>query len=419
LGNDRSHPLSQVSFYSPTRKKVGFFVDIYKNLCILIFMKIDLTAINPESFMVHQHFVGGHECYLVQPIHIGATWTRDNLIFRSSLWDKEGYPVSLSFKKFFNWDEKPDLDTPPSNLNGAQLMEKLDGSTLIFSRYKGVTIIRTRGTSDARLQDNGYEVDYLCDKYAAFIKELESRETDCLSYVFEWLSPTNRIVLNYGDEPDMALVAIINHDSYEYANQCTLDDTAKSLGLRRPRTFNYNSIAEMKQSIEELRDQEGICVYYNQGQSIRKVKSAHYLYLHRAKSEISSIEKVIDVYIDLFMTTTYPVAPTYPVFFQYLTDKFDFEIATMAQGHASRICDAMKEVNKIMAALVNFASSCRTMEIGGRQVELNYKQMKKSAAEKVTQAYGSTGRASIIFKMLDGKVVGADDWKKLLYQVLK
>lgn len=356
--------------------------------------------------MVHQHFVGGHECFLVQPVHIGAVWRKDNLIFRSSLWDKEGYPVSLSFKKFFNWDEKPDLDTPPHNLNGAQLIEKLDGSTLIFSRYKGITVIRTRGTSDARTQENGYEIEFLCDKYADFIKMLEHFDTSPMSYVFEWLSPTNRIVLNYGDEPDMALVAAINHEDYSYARQLSLDSMAHLLNLRRPRTFNYNSIEEMKQAIEELRDQEGICVYYNQGQSIRKVKSAHYLYLHRAKSEISSIEKVIDVYIDLFMSTTYPTAPTYPVFFQYLTDKFDFEIATMAQGHASRICDGMKEVNKIMAALLNCASECKSLP-------------RKDAAARILQAYGSTGRSSIIFKLLDGKIVGADDWKKLLYQVLK
>jgi hypothetical protein len=367
-------------------------------------MKIDLSSIDMESFMVHPHLVGGHECYLIQPIHIGATWTRDNLGNRSALVDKEGNPVSLSFKKFFNWDEKPNLDAPPSNLNGAQLIEKLDGSTLIFSRYKGHTVIRTRGTSDARLQLNGYEIDFLCDKYPAFIKELESRENDCFSYVFEWLSPTNRIVLNYGSEPDMALVAIIGHDSYEYANQDMLDATAKSLGLRRPRTFNYNSIEEMKQSIEVLRDQEGVCVYYNQGQSIRKVKAAHYLYLHRAKSEISSIEKVIDLFINEFMANG--AFMPYDAFMQYLEKTFDYEIAMMARGHVSRICDAMKEVRQILTALIKCSEECKPIP-------------RKDAAARILQAYGTTGRASIVFRLLDGKKLVPDDYKKVLYQCLK
>lgn len=371
-------------------------------------MKIDLQSIDKESFMVHQHFVGEHECFLVQPKNIGATWNKENLIYRSSLWDKNGYPVSLSFKKFFNWDEKPDIFTAPSDLKNAKLMEKLDGSTLIFSRYKGNTVIRTRGTVDAHKQANGYEIDYLCEKYKKFIVYLEMVETSNESFLLEWLSPTNRIVLTYGDEPDMVLTAIINHSEYSLMRQSQLDYFASDIGLRRPRTFSYNSVEEMKSAVEVLKDQEGLCVYYNNEQQIRKVKAAQYLFLHRAKSEISSVDKVIDVYIDWFMDRhNLSHEPTgYVHFFEYLTEKFDFEIATIATGHASRICDAMKEVHKIMNALFEFA--CARMNIP-----------RNIAAKEILQAYGSTGRSAIIFKMLDRKTIGTDDYKKLLYQVLK
>ena len=371
-------------------------------------MKIDLQSIDKESFMVHQHFVGEHECFLVQPKHFGATWNKENLIYRSSLWDKDGYPVSLSFPKFFNWDEKPDIFPAPYDLKNAKLMEKLDGSTLIFSRYKGQTVIRTRGTVDAHKQANGYEIDYLCEKYKKFIAYLEMVETSNESFVLEWLSPTNRIILTYGDEPDMVLTAIINHGHYSLMHQSQLDYFASDIGLRRPRTFSYNSVEEMKSAVEVLKDQEGLCVYYNNEQQIRKVKAASYLFLHRAKSEISSVDKVIDVYIDWFMDRhNLSHEPTgYVEFFEYLTIKFDFEIATMATGHASRICDAMKEVHKIMTALFEFASVRMSIP-------------RNIAAKEVLQAYGSTGRSAIIFKMLDRKTIGTDEYKKLLYQVLK
>jgi len=371
-------------------------------------MKIDLQSIDKESFMVHHHFVGEHECFLVQPIHIGATWNKENLIYRSSLWDKDGYPVSLSFPKFFNWDEKPDIFPAPSDLKNAKLMEKLDGSTLIFSRYKGQTVIRTRGTVDARKQANGHEIDYLCEKYKKFIAYLEMVETSNESFILEWLSPKNRIILNYGDDPDMKLIAVVNHADYTLTSQSVLDVYAESWDLPRPRTFSYNSVEEMKSAVEVLKDQEGLCVYYNNEQQIRKVKAAQYLFLHRAKSEISSVDKVIDVYIDWFMPRhTLSHEPTgYVEFFEYLTEKFDFEIATMATGHASRICDAMKEVHKIMNALFEFASA--RMNIA-----------RNIAAKEILQAYGSTGRSAIIFKMLDRKTIGTDDYKKLLYQTLK
>ena len=50
-----------------------------------------------------------------------------------------------------------------------------------------------------------------------------------------------------------------------------------------------------------------------------------------------SIDKMIDVYIDWFMDRhNLSHEPTgYVEFFEYLTEKFDFEIATMATGHAS------------------------------------------------------------------------------------
>lgn len=370
-------------------------------------MKIDLQSINREHFMVHQHFIGEHECYLVQPMPFGTIWTKENLIYRSSLWDKEGNPISLSFKKFFNMEEKPDLFPTPSSLKDARLMEKLDGSTLIFSKYKGNLIVRTRGTVDVRNQPNGSEVEYLLQKYSRFKQYLDSAQ-DSHSFLFEWMTPSNRIVLDYGSEPDMALIGMIYHDSYELVSQAALDMLAESMGMRRPKTYSYNSIEDLKKSVSDMRDKEGVCMYYNNDQDILKIKSAHYLYLHRAKSEISSIDKVIDVYIDWFMER-HKISHKntgYPEFFEYLTEKFDYEIATMAQGHASRICDAMKEVKKIMDALVIFSF---------HRINIPRKQ----AAAEILQAYGSTGRASIIFKMLDKKLVSADDYKKLLYQVLK
>ena len=77
--------------------------------------------------MVHDHILNGEIVYLVIPKHIGVTWNPENSIFRSSVWDVEGNPVSLSFKKFVNWGEKPDQFPVPSSLNGCVVMEKLDG----------------------------------------------------------------------------------------------------------------------------------------------------------------------------------------------------------------------------------------------------------------------------------------------------
>lgn len=368
-------------------------------------MKIDLDTIDRESFMVHGHLLNGETVYLIQPIHIGATWTRENLHQRSVVINAEGEIISASFKKFHNWDEKPELDPIPTSLKGAQLMEKLDGSTLIFSRYKGKTIIRTRGTVDASTQPlNGHEIAGLLSKYPRFENLLLSLETSLLSYVFEWTSPLNRIVIDYGAESDIALIGIISHDDYSYDTQAELDTWATFMGLKRPRLFSYDSIDEMKSAVEAFKGVEGLCVYYNGGQSIRKVKGAEYLFLHRAKSDVSSIEKMIDLYFSASETVGHNL--TYTEFFDYLTKAFDYEIATMARGHASNIADGMKEVAAIISGMTAFVVPVRSLP-------------RKDAAAKILQAYGQTNRASFVFQLYDGKTLGTDALKKLLYQVLK
>jgi hypothetical protein len=367
-------------------------------------MKINLDTIDRESFMIHPHTIAGVECYLVQPIHIGAKWNKHNLIFRSSVWTKDGEPVSLSYKKFFNWEEQPDIDPIPTNLNGSSLMEKLDGSTLLLSWLLDFWIWRTRGTTNAREQANGQEIDLIEKKYSYALFRLQQRFAGKATLVFEWLSPTNRIVIDYGPDVDIVLTNIINHDDYSYTSQRELDKIAAEFGLRRPQRYNYNSIEEMKASVEAFAGKEGLCVYFDHDQHVRKVKGAEYLYLHRAKSEISSFEKVLDVYLGESKQRGGYLS--YMDFFNFLTDTFDFEIATMAVPHISKICDSIKEVEKILSSMRSFVEPLKG-------------KPRKDAALAIIQAWGNTNRSGMAFKLLDGKPLAEDDTKKLVFQILK
>jgi hypothetical protein len=367
-------------------------------------VKIDIDNIDRENFLVHPHLIAGEICYLVQPNHIGCKWNKNNLIFRSSVWNKDGEPVSLSFKKFFNWEEQPDLAYKPFSLTangGCNLLEKIDGSTLIVSRYKGKTIARTRGTVDATKLDNGYEIELLKLKYPkVFAFDIDTNDH---SYIYEWVSPTNKIVLNYGDEPDLYLTAIIRHEDYEMLSQVAVDGYAKVVGVKRPKVFKFDDISGMLAAVEQLKGQEGLCVYCNYDQDIRKVKSAWYLALHRMKAEIGSFERVVDIY---FTQPNYQTL-SYNEVYDFFAKTFDFEIAEQCRGDISRIIDGMKEVAEIILSMLRFVGGVKMFSL------------RKQQAEKILQAYGNTNRAGMAFKLLDNKPLDTDDVKKLLYQVLK
>lgn len=369
-------------------------------------MKIDVTKIDSESFMVHQHELFGEMVLLVQPIHIGAKYSKDTLIFRSSVWDMEGNLVSPSFRKFFNDIECPQIDPLPENIASGEAIEKIDGSTVIFSLFKNNLVMRTRGTVDARDQDNGYEFVQLAEKYhiEKVMRELNSNAQ--ITLLFEITSPVQKIVIDYGPEPEFWLTGAVRHEDYSYLTQKELDDIATKYGFRRPKRYSFKSMAELQETVTAFRGVEGICFYFHGGQCIRKFKSANYLYLHRAKSEVASLEKVMDVYLDFFFNSGSETPPTYTEFFAYLEKTFDFEIATMATSNSSQICDGMKEVVKIIASLKKTVASCAGLS-------------RKQAAYTILQSHGNSGRSSMMFKMLDGKTLDKDDYKKLLFQILK
>ena len=191
-------------------------------------MKIDLSSIDTSQFMVHQHVVNGEVLHLIQPQHIGVKWTKENSIFRSSVWNNDGEPISLSFCKFVNWGEAPDVFPIPINLKKCTFVQKVDGSTLILSRYRGNYVIRTRGTLDASLMEkNGNEIETF--KSEVLPKITDHFETWNYSILFEWVSPLNRVVLLY-PEPKWYLIGIVNHEDYSLIPQHELDIYASKMG---------------------------------------------------------------------------------------------------------------------------------------------------------------------------------------------
>ena len=294
-------------------------------------MRIDLASIDREQFMVHEHIVAGETCFLVQPQHIGAQWDKDNLIFRSSLWNAQGEPVSLSYKKHHNWEECPDIDPAPVGLDGCELMEKIDGSTLLISRYKDELIVRTRGTVDATKMENGDEIALFKERYPRLFEQADERST----FVCEWTSPRNQIVIAY-PEPDLYLTGVIGHTDYAYLRQGLVDSMGQYLGMKRPRRYSFNTIPEMTVAVSAFKGVEGICVYYNHGQSWRKCKGAEYLMLHRFKERVT-----LPNLLDLFFLYN---RPDLTAFLDRIASEFDHECQSMARELVTTICNAYNRV---------------------------------------------------------------------------
>lgn len=362
-------------------------------------MKIDLTKVDITDFTMKDCVFGGDDCIWIFPHLEGVKWGLHNEVLRSSIWRKsDGELISPGFKKFFNWEQCPELHPAPNALSTKiQCVEKLDGSCLIVSKYKGELIIRTRRAL-AETMLNGHEIALFKQKYPDVFN---CPLLEYATLIFEWLTPTNIIVVRH-EEADIKLIGCIDHATYKYYTQENLDNIAANIGVQRPKYFAYDTIQAMLDNIKDLKGEEGVVVYYGNGQHIRKVKSDWYLSVHNFRNAMN-LKNIVELYLVNGM-------PIYQDFCTLILNQFQYEGFMMAQPLISQICDAMKTVKKIIDGMRFF------IERMHQQPHLY--PSRKEMAKHIIDSYGTTNRADIVFTVLDGKEPGKEQYKKLLFQSL-
>lgn len=357
-----------------------------------------------DGFVVNEREIGGETCYLVFPRSIAVKMTPDTMIYRSSIWNAAGKAVSLGYKKFFNYGESPHLVRDPTDadlkLSKGQVLAKLDGSCLIVSCHNGELIIRTRGVFDAREQGTGDEIPYLQEKYPEAFSQPDMLD-GTHSYLYEWTTRANRIVIDYGDDPDIFLIGKIRHSDYRYSSQADLDALAVTMAVKRPGYLEVENMTAIFDALADMRYAEGYCLYFNEGQDIKKLKCEWYLAAHRFKNDCN-----VEFILDLFLSMD---CPTYEAFMKTMQELFDFECVPEAIGFASKVCDSYKTAKRIMEHMEEFVNGLKNES----------REDRKHAASMIQQAYGITNRASFAFCMLDGKELTKDQVKKLVMQSLK
>ncbi len=362
-------------------------------------MKIEIDKIDQESFMVHDHVLNGEMFHLVQPQHINCKWTQKNKHFRSSLWNVDGELVSASFPKFTNWGENPENFPVPTSLDNTTIVDKIDGSTCIIDYTNGTISMRTRGTVTYESADNKNDFEICLSKYPKLIEWLKSNSN--YSLLTEITTPNNRIVIRYGDDPEFWLTGAIDKVDYSLMPQKELDVLANNLGMIRPNTYKFSTIADLLTNVEKWTGKEGVCLYSSDGQNIWKIKSSEYLIKHRLKDEFRNLEKILDFYIS-------EKCPSYHEFYDRVAQIVDFETATEIRGDISRCIDAWKDVQKIINGMMVFVNDT-----------LSKLPSRKEQAIKIMSSYGTTNRSQYVFSILDSRPLTDDQIRKLFWQVLK
>lgn len=359
---------------------------------------------DPEFFNFKDCVIAGDDCVLVTPKVMGVEWNEDNKYFRSSIWRKSDmHPVSLGFRKFMNYGEKPEFEPLPEKTS-LHAVTKVDGSCLIVSMHRGELIVRTRGTVDASNLENGYEIELLKQKYPLVFDNLMLRN-EANTFLFEWTTPTNQIVLKESEEPTLWLIGIVNHEDYTYIHQKDLDDFAGYLGTERPKTFEINlegDINDLKKKIEPLKDIEGVVIYNDEpnhqshGQVLKKIKTLRYLELHRVFTGVKTVDHLFDIFVEYGQ-------PIREDFEKQLATNFDWELVTALKPLLEELYEKTRYIASKVFWVVMYLQNPDFVELD-----------RKGKAQRILELFPDY--AWIGFSVLDGKTLEPHKLWKTFYK---
>lgn len=330
---------------------------------------LDRLKVNKSEFNIKLGSIDNSDYYLICPKRNKYEWTDDERWLRSVVVDNTGRVVSCGWPKFGNWDEfSSDTQILKERLaSDSQVLwtHKEDGSLAIRSVINNEIIFRTRGTlfGGERGEDGteSFRERFFRVAQNKYPKLLDKDWMTNRSLLFEYVSPSNLVVVQYKEE-DLVFIGFVDHGLH-IGHWHELERVAQEgeLNLVRLHDLPRDPI-KLLEVIKVWKD-EGIVARCDQDQILIKVKSAHYLAQHRMKFSINyrfmvEFAELSDIKTESELVT------------ELRACDYDFEVIQTVLPFFHRYKKAVTFVDNIIfqaREIVNNFSSKETTEAGKRK----------------------------------------------------
>jgi RNA ligase len=308
---------------------------------------------------------------------------------RGVVFDKDGNVISRPLTKFFNVNERP--ETHASALDWTKIvrvMDKRDGSMIHTVKVDDLSPFDCT-TFDVKSKKS-YESDVAVQAREFMAKNINFRDfcehvtRNNMTAIFEWTSPTARIVLYYEDS-GLQLLHIRKNDTGEYLMPDALYDLASKFGIPvvEPDSLaltlledDFSKLFDLSQTLE---GKEGWVIQFEDGNMV-KLKTKWYLERHRAMTFLRER--------DIALMT--------------LREELD-DLKSLLVGEGANI----DEIIEIEARVVKMLNEIET------SVEVFYEEVKDMDRKSVALEFGPNGNRSFkYFKLLMQRYSGmSPDYK--------
>ena len=251
-------------------------------------MKINKQLIKDGYISERKHPECDYYIYNYTPkTQYDQKWNEDTTNCRGLILNSKGEIIAKPFPKFFNigeYNQHSNLGKIP-NYNYFDIWNKMDGSLGILYRMPdGEFRMATRGSFESDQAIKGTKMFHNMFKDPDFIF------ADNYTYLFEIIYPENRIVVDYGIEEKLYLLAIKNNVCNEEMTYEELLDFSDQFNIPITQYYgriSYNRHAFLKIEGDIVEGNEGFVLKFDNGLRV-KIKSEEYKRLHRLITGISN-----------------------------------------------------------------------------------------------------------------------------------
>lgn len=208
--------------------------------------------------------------------------------------NKTGALIRHPYHKFFNYGQKEEV--LPGNVDftkAHQILEKLDGSMIAaFRDHTGKIWWGTKMVAESFHND----VERFVSTRPQYIQFVNECFRNGMTPIFEYVAPTNRIVVNYQEE-NLIVTAIREVESGLYVDYQTMIRTAGYHNIPYVKAFYFDDFTALEAYIESLENAEGVVVRFDGGHAV-KCKGPWYVQIHRVKDRIVYDRNIVEIILD-------------------------------------------------------------------------------------------------------------------------
>jgi RNA ligase len=221
-------------------------------------------------------------------------WLREcrGLIFDGNT----GLLLSRRFHKFFNVNEREDTQAHLIDWSKPHfVMTKLDGS-MVSPVPVGGDLNRIRWTTKMGITDVAMQAEAFAALDRNLLKYCRDKIADGYTPIFEWVSPDNRIVLDY-PAPKLILTGLRRTLTGDYAplTEAMYDAATRGLDTVEFVHAHRGGSADVVHLTRGQEDTEGVVVLFEDGHMF-KIKTDWYVGLHRNKEFITNPRLIVKAY---------------------------------------------------------------------------------------------------------------------------